>query len=144
MKILPAALGAASLAACSPGVETSEPLASGTVLSAAENGQSITFVNTSRFGVELLTVPTAGYRYEVEAIPDFLTRLDQDAFRAENPEFQNQEGVTGGNHFQTLFFEVSGTGSGELKLTEKREWEAATPQDKEWAVTVNAIAASED
>lgn len=106
---------------------------------AGSNGASATVASGQIFMVKLETIPTAGYVWQVAEKPDFLTQVDENTVPT-NPELQNQPGFTGGNHYMIFAFEVTGSGSGTLKLVEGRPWEleAGNPPDNTWSIQIDA------
>lgn len=90
--------------------------------------------------VELETIPTAGYTWQIVEKPDFL-ELTGENTRATNPALQEQPGFTGGNHYMSFDFQASVPGSGILRLSEGRAWESDEPASDTFEVTVTAAAA---
>jgi len=87
--------------------------------------------------VELETIPTAGYVWQVTGQPDMLALTDE-ATRPTDPEVQNQPGFTGGNHYMAFDFTAVTPGTGTLELTEGRPWEleAGEPPEGTFSLTI--------
>jgi inhibitor of cysteine peptidase len=87
--------------------------------------------------VELETIPTAGYVWQVTGQPDMLALTDE-ATRPTDPEVQNQPGFTGGNHYMAFDFTAIAPGTGALELTEGRPWEleAGEPPEGTFSLTI--------
>lgn len=90
--------------------------------------------------IELKTVPTAGYVWQIVEKPDFL-ELTGENTRATNPALQEQPGFTGGNHYMSFDLKASAPGTGVVKLTEGRPWESDEPASDTFEVTVTVTAA---
>lgn len=90
--------------------------------------------------IELETIPTAGYVWQIVEKPDFLALAGENT-RATNPALQELAGFTGGNHYMSFDLRGSATGTGIVKLTEGRPWETEeAPSDTyELTVTVTAV-----
>lgn len=109
------------------------------VIGAAAKGTTIEVALGEPFMVELESIPTAGYVWRIKDKPAFLI-LEEESTRPTNPEFQNQPGVTGGNHWLGFTFRAAEAGEGALRLVEGRPWEldaGAKPED-EFTVTIRA------
>lgn len=87
--------------------------------------------------VELETIPTAGYVWQVTGQPDMLALTDE-ATRPTDPEVQNQPGFTGGSHYMAFDFTAVTPGTGTLELTEGRPWEleAGEPPEGTFSLTI--------
>lgn len=90
--------------------------------------------------IELESVPTAGYVWQIAEKPDFL-ELTGENTRATNPALQSQPGFTGGNHYMSFDLKASAPGTGVVKLTEGRPWESDEPASDTFEVTVTVTAA---
>lgn len=99
---------------------------------------SVPVGNTLR--IELETIPTAGYVWQVLEKPDFL-ELTGENTRATNPALQEQPGFTGGNHYMSFDLKASAPGTGVVKLAEGRPWESDEPASDTFEVTVTVTAA---
>ncbi|WP_321490418.1 protease inhibitor I42 family protein [uncultured Hyphomonas sp.] len=100
------------------------------------DGQDVTLSAGQTLRVELETIPTAGYIWQVTGQPGFL-ELTGEQTRPTNPEVQNQPGFTGGSHYMAFDFAVTGAGTGTLELTEGRPWELEAGEPPEGAFTLN-------
>lgn len=135
------ALLATLMAACSPSPEDGAPSRpQGMIQAGAEqNGGEAVMELGQVIRIELETVPTAGYVWQIDQLPGFLEKIAE-ATRPTQPEFQNDEGVTGGNHFMAFDLKVTGPGSGTLRLIEGRPWELeaadSSGPDAVWTLTV--------
>ncbi|KCZ92290.1 protease inhibitor I42 family protein [Hyphomonas johnsonii] len=107
---------------------------------ADQNGGAVTLQADGVLRVELETIPTAGYIWEVVSQPAFLELVDE-ATRPTDPEFQNQEGVTGGNHFMAFDFQAVAAGTGRIEMVEHRPWEENVQPSGTWHIDVTAQAA---
>jgi predicted secreted protein len=105
---------------------------------AAQNGGQIEMHVGQTLRIELESIPTAGYIWEIENQPAFLETVSK-GVRPTNPEFQNQPGVTGGNHYLSFDLAAVAPGSATLRLIEHRPWEENEPPNDTWRldVTVN-------
>jgi predicted secreted protein len=143
------------LAACAPVSEKTAPepsrggASSGSVpaptpatvaqrLTAADNGRTILAPVGGRFAVELVGVPTAGYVWQVDEKPAFLS--DAQELSGNTTRAQSQPGFTGGNHWEVFVFEARAAGSGKLKLAQRRPWETSEPPSQTFTVIVEARA----
>ncbi|ABI78310.1 putative lipoprotein [Hyphomonas neptunium ATCC 15444] len=90
--------------------------------------------------IELETIPTAGYVWQVVEKPDFL-ELAAENTRPTNPALQNLPGFTGGNHYMSFDLRASGEGTGVIKLTESRPWETEEAPSDTFELTVTVTAA---
>ena len=99
---------------------------------------SVPVGNTLR--IELETIPTAGYVWQVLEKPDFL-ELTGENTRATNPALQEQPGFTGGNHYMSFDLKASAPGTGVVKLAEGRPWESDEPASDTFEVTVTVTEA---
>lgn len=107
---------------------------------AALNGKTVELSVGDTLRVELESIPTAGYIWQVADQPDFLL-LKAEGTRPTDPDFQNQPGVTGGNHYLSFDFTAEAAGTAELRLVEGRPWEleAGGAPDGTFTVTVNVL-----
>lgn len=90
--------------------------------------------------IELETVPTAGYVWQIAEKPGFLELIGENT-RATNPALQEQPGFTGGNHYMSFDLKASAPGTGVVKLTEGRPWESDEPASDTFDVTVTVTPA---
>lgn len=86
------------------------------------DGKAVEIAVGETLRVELESIPTAGYVWQITHQPDFL-ELQAEATRATDPVHQNQQGFTGGNHYLSFDFKALGAGTGTLELVEGRPWE---------------------
>jgi len=107
---------------------------------ASLNGKTVELSVGDTLRVELESIPTAGYIWQVADQPDFLL-LKAEGTRPTDPDFQNQPGVTGGNHYLAFDFTAEAAGTAELRLVEGRPWEleAGGEPDGTFTVTVNVL-----
>jgi inhibitor of cysteine peptidase len=104
------------------------------------NGSAITMSVGEVIRVELESIPTAGYIWNVAERPQFL-ELAGEGQRPTNPEKQNQPGFTGGNHYLATDFKAIAPGEGTLVLKEGRPWETDEPATDTFTLTVTVKAA---
>ena len=119
-------------------MDTVQKLEDGTLYAGAGmNGKSVTMAVGDTLRVELESIPTAGYVWQVAGQPDFLEHVG-DGMRATDPEVQDQPGYTGGNHYLSFDFRATAPGTGTLTLVEGRPWEleAGEPPEGNFALTV--------
>lgn len=90
--------------------------------------------------IELESVPTAGYVWQISEKPDFL-ELTGEATRPTNPAMQNQPGFTGGNHYMSFDLKAGAEGTAVVKLIEGRPWESDEPASDTYELTVTVTAA---
>ena len=90
--------------------------------------------------IELETVPTAGYVWQIAEKPGFLELIGENT-RPTNPALQSQPGFTGGNHYMSFDLKASAPGTGVVKLTEGRPWESDEPASDTFDVTVTVTPA---
>ena len=138
--LLLAALAGPVLAACTgPAADPVTELADGMLYAGADqNGGQIDMQVGQTLRIELESIPTAGYIWEIENQPAFLETVGE-GVRPTDPEFQNQPGVTGGNHYLSFDLQAVAPGSATLHLVEHRPWEENEPPSDTWSldVTVN-------
>ena len=90
--------------------------------------------------IELETIPTAGYVWQIVEKPDFLAVAAENT-RATNPALQNLPGFTGGNHYMSFDLRASGEGTGIVRMTESRPWETEEAPADTFELTVTVAAA---
>ena len=138
--LFPAALAGPVLAACTGlAADSVTELPDGVLYAgAAQNGGQIEMNVGQTLRIELESIPTAGYIWEIENQPAFLETVGE-GVRPTDPEFQNQPGVTGGNHYLSFDLQAVAPGSATLHLVEHRPWEENEPPSDTWSldVTVN-------
>ena len=102
----------------------------------SQRGQTVEVPVGQRFAVALVGIPTAGYVWEATDIPSFVERTGD----ASGPTHRDQlqPGFTGGSHWEVLTFRATGSGRGELKLEQRRPWEAGQPPTRAFSVTIEA------
>ena len=102
----------------------------------ADNGRTFTVPVGSRFAVELVGVPTAGYVWQVDEKPAFLSPAQETS--GNTTTAQSQPGFTGGNHWEVFTFTADSAGEGKLKLGQRRPWEKNEPASQTFQVTIKA------
>ncbi|MFN4183738.1 MAG: protease inhibitor I42 family protein [Hyphomonas sp.] len=107
---------------------------------ADEKGGEISLPAGEILRIELETVPTAGYVWQIVEKPDFL-ELTGENTRATNPAMQSLPGFTGGNHYMSFDLKASATGTGIVKMTESRPWETEEAPESTFEMTVTVTAA---
>jgi len=107
---------------------------------ADKKGGEVSVPASQTLRIELETVPTAGYVWQIAEKPDFL-ELTGENTRATNPALQSQPGFTGGNHYMSFDLKASAPGTGVVKLTEGRPWESDEPASDTFDVTVTVTPA---
>ncbi len=122
--LFPAALAGPLLAACmGPAADPVTNLPDGLLYAGAEQaGGEVAMQVGQTLRIELEGIPTAGYVWEIQDQPDFLELVDE-ATRPTHPEFQNQPGVTGGNHFMAFDLTATAPGKATLHMVNHRPWE---------------------
>jgi len=122
--ILVLALAGGLLAACARApAEPVTKMADGMLYAGAEqDGSAVAMRVGQTLRVELETIPTAGYVWEIEDQPDFLELVAENT-RPTHPEVQNQEGFTGGNHFMAFDLQATAPGKATIKMLNHRPWE---------------------
>lgn len=106
---------------------------------AASKGGSVTVPFGETLRIELETVPTAGYVWAITLQPDFL-ELAGERTRPTNPAFQNQPGVTGGNHYMSFDLKAVSPGTGVIRMQEVRPWETDEEPMDTYELTVRVSA----
>ncbi|MCA8901999.1 MAG: protease inhibitor I42 family protein [Hyphomonas sp.] len=86
------------------------------------DGTSVTLAMGETLRIELESIPTAGYIWQITARPDIL-ELAGEGGRPTDPDVQNQPGYTGGNHYLSFDLTAVAAGTGTLELVEGRPWE---------------------
>ena len=89
--------------------------------------------------IELETIPTAGYVWEIMDKPDFLDLVAENT-RPTNPDVQNQEGFTGGNHFMAFDLKATAPGKATINMLNHRPWEGGDEIGK-WRIDVTVTPA---
>ncbi|MFT5774320.1 protease inhibitor I42 family protein [Hyphomonas sp.] len=122
--MFPAALAGPFLAACmGPAADPVTELPDGLLYAGAEQaGGEVAMQVGQTLRIELESIPTAGYVWEIEDLPDFVELADE-ATRPTDPGFQNQPGVTGGNHFMAFDLTATAPGTATLHMVNHRPWE---------------------
>jgi predicted secreted protein len=106
-------------------------------LTAADKGATVTLAVGSKFSVDLVGVPTAGYVWSVAEKPAFLSEPTETS--GNTTTAQSRPGFAGGNHWEVFAFEVKGAGEGTLKLEQRRPWEPKSePATDTFSVTIKA------
>jgi inhibitor of cysteine peptidase len=94
------------------------------------NGQAVTLPVGGLLRVELESIPTAGYLWNIKDKPDFLD-LEAEHSRPTDPQTQDDPLFTGGNHYLASDFRATAVGTGTLTLIEGRPWELDAGQPPE-------------
>lgn len=157
MRHVPVLAATLALAACAPTVEQASPAVQREApaeramskpvpaptpssvaqrLTAADNGRTIAVPVGGRFAIELVGVPTAGYVWQLDEKPAFLS--DPAETSGNTTTAQSQPGFAGGNHWEVFVFTATAAGEGSVKLGQRRPWEKNTPPDQSFTVTVRA------
>lgn len=135
------ALSATLMGACTPSPDGAAPsLPAGMLYAGAEqNGAEAVMQVGQVIRIELESIPTAGYVWQIDQLPGFLEHVGE-ATRPTDPDFQNQPGVTGGHHFMAFDLKATEPGTGTVRLIEGRPWELEAPDssgpDAVWTLTV--------
>ncbi len=90
--------------------------------------------------LELESIPTAGYSWQIVEKPDFLELTGENS-RPVNPAMQNLPGFVGGNHYLSFDLKALSAGTGVLKLKESQPWDETTPPNDTFELTVTVTAA---
>lgn len=104
---------------------------------ADSKGAALTLPAGEILRIELVTVPTAGYVWQIVEKPDFLELVGENT-RGTDPAYQNYPGFTGGNHFMSFDLVARSAGTGTIRLTEGRPWETDEPAMDTYELTVTA------
>jgi inhibitor of cysteine peptidase len=88
---------------------------------AKQDGGKVAMQVGQTLRIELESIPTAGYVWEIQGQPAFLELVAQNT-RPTDPEFQNQPGVTGGNHFMAFDMKATAPGKAALHMINHRPW----------------------
>jgi predicted secreted protein len=107
----------------------SAPTAAGVTqtLTLSDAGKTVTFKKGEKIAVALVGVPTAGYLWAADSAPDFVKISDGPG--GPTSSSQMLPGFAGGNHWEVLIVEATGTGEGELVLAQRRPWEKKSDKD---------------
>lgn len=105
-----------------------------------KKGTEVSVSEGQTLRLELESIPTAGYSWQILEKPDFL-ELTGEGSRPTNPALQNQPGFVGGNHYQSFDLKASAAGTGVIKLKESQPWDETTPANDTFEVTVTVTAA---
>ncbi len=116
----------------------SAPLPAGTprVLTEADAATTVAVLVGDTIAVTLIGIPTAGYVWEADSVPGFLSAAE--SLSGPTSEAQNQPGFTGGSHWETLTFRVNAPGNGRLTLVQHRPWESDEPPAQTYEVGIRA------
>ena len=106
---------------------------------AAHKGGAVSVPLGETLRIELVSVPTAGYVWEITTLPDIL-ELTGEGSRPTDPAVQNLEGFTGGNHFLSFDFKAISPGTGTVELAERRPWETDEPPMDTYSLAVTVVA----
>jgi predicted secreted protein len=117
-----------------PAVPAPLPPGSPRVLTEADDGSTVALRAGQTVAVTLIGVPTAGYVWEADETPAFLTAGT--TLSGPTSMAQSQPGFTGGSHWEVLVFEAMRPGSGRLVLAQRRPWETDEPPTDTFAVEV--------
>jgi predicted secreted protein len=104
-----------------------------------QDGSAVTMQVGQTLRVELETIPTAGYIWEIEDKPDFLELVAENT-RPTHPDVQNQEGFTGGNHFMAFDLKATAPGKATIHMVNHRPWEGGDEIGK-WRIDVTVTPA---
>jgi hypothetical protein len=103
---------------------------------AAQAGETIKARVGGKIAIELVSTPSAGLSWLVTERPDF---LGAPMFKT-GPliEAQTRPGFTGGDRWQVYVLDVTGAGTGEVKLDQKSAADRAGPPVATFSFTVEA------
>ncbi|KAI9019693.1 hypothetical protein DFJ74DRAFT_674068 [Hyaloraphidium curvatum] len=104
------------------------------LLTTADAGTTVSPARGSTFAVQLVGIPTAGYVWSAVKVPEFLKEGEK--LTGRTTEAQGKPGFTGGKHWETLPFTVTGHGEGTLRLEQRRPWETDAEPSDAWEVVV--------
>lgn len=104
------------------------------------NGGAVSLPAGEVLRIELQSVPTAGYVWQILEKPDFLELVAENT-RPTDPAYQNLPGFTGGNHYLSFDLEARSEGAGIVRLAEGRPWETDEPAEATYELTVTITAA---
>ncbi|HBK91667.1 MAG TPA: hypothetical protein DDZ68_08360 [Parvularcula sp.] len=140
MRLLAAAAFAALAACASQGAPDAPaqyqslaaptPAGVATKVGQTSDGQNVTVKKGTKFAVELVGTPTAGFLWRIVEKPGFLEPVGE--YGGPTSAAQLEPGYAGGNHWEAFLFDVTGTGEGELRFQQGRAWEEG--EDGEGAV----------
>ena len=105
-------------------------------ITADQAGQTVTVAVGERFAIALVGVPTAGYVWAPQSVPEFITRAGEGG--GPTTQAQRQPGFTGGNHWEVHYFAATAAGEGTITLAQRRPWETDTPPAATFTVIVRA------
>lgn len=108
--------------------------------SADANGTQVSLRQGETLRIELGTIPTAGYVWQVVSAPSFL-ELTGEQTRPTDPAVQDMAGFTGGNHYMSFDFLALSAGSGEIMMVEGRPWETDEAPMDTYTLTVSVAEA---
>src|SRR5262249_33671937 len=94
-----------------------------------DKGKTIEFKKGEKIAVALVGVPTAGYVWAADSAPAFVKASDGPGGATSTSQWL--PGFAGGNHWETVIVEATGTGEGELVLAQRRPWENKADKDAE-------------
>ena len=139
--LFPAALAGPLLAACmGPAADSVTQLPDGMLYAGAEQaGGEVAMLVGQTLRIELESIPTAGYIWEIEDQPDFLELVAENT-RPTNPEFQNQPGVTGGNHFMAFDLMATAPGKATVHMIDHRPWDGGDERGT-WRIDITVTPA---
>lgn len=104
---------------------------SAVVLSADDDGGTVTVRTGGTLTVELEGNPTTGFTWLEAEVPDVLESRG-------DPEFEPSSDALGAGGMMTLTYNAVETGEGTLKLDYARAWESLQPEDT-FSVTVKVV-----
>lgn len=93
-------------------------------LTIADAGQTVEIKAGESLAAALVGVPTAGYVWAPETLPDFLSKGPETSGPTSTAQFL--PGFAGGNHWEVVSFKAETPGEGELVLAQRRPWEDKT------------------
>ena len=102
---------------------------------ADKNGQTVEMKVGQTLRIELVSVPTAGYVWNMDEAPAFMEPAGEST-RGTDPAHQSLPGFTGGNHYLGFDYVAKAAGSGTFKLSEGRPWESDEPPTDTYTLTV--------
>jgi len=112
------------------------PAAATRAVTVDDAGKTVAVTVGSRFAVQLVGVPTAGYLWKPVQVPPFLA--PGETAGGPTQAAQLQPGFAGGNHWEVFAFTATAAGAGDLVLEQRRPWEKDQPPAATFRVRIKA------